>query len=43
MTAARKLRELLKGNETLIAPGAYDAWTARLIAESGFPVVYMTG
>lgn len=43
MTAARKLREFLKGNETLIAPGAYDAWTARLIAESGFPVVYMTG
>ncbi|MCD7906273.1 MAG: oxaloacetate decarboxylase [Clostridium sp.] len=43
MTAAKKLRELLKGNETLIAPGAYDAWTARLIAESGFPVVYMTG
>lgn len=43
MTAAKKLRELLKGNETIMAPGAYDAWTARLIAESGFPAVYMTG
>ena len=43
MTAAKKLRELLKGNATLIAPGAYDTRTARLIAESGVPVVYMTG
>lgn len=43
MTAAKKLRELLNGSQTIMAPGAYDAWTARLIAESGFPAVYMTG
>ena len=27
----------------VIAPGAYDGITARLIAQAGFPAVYMTG
>jgi carboxyvinyl-carboxyphosphonate phosphorylmutase len=27
----------------LVAPGAYDALSARLIAQAGFPAVYMTG
>jgi carboxyvinyl-carboxyphosphonate phosphorylmutase len=27
----------------LVAPGAYDAFSARLIAQAGFPAVYMTG
>jgi 2-methylisocitrate lyase-like PEP mutase family enzyme len=27
----------------LTAPGAYDAITARLVVQAGFPVVYMTG
>lgn len=26
-----------------MAPGAYDAWSARLIEKAGFPAVYMTG
>ncbi len=40
---SRQLRELLAGQETILAPGAYDALSARLIEAAGFPVVYMTG
>lgn len=43
MTKAKKLRQLLQGSEIIMAPGAYDAWSARLIEKAGFPVVYMTG
>ena len=43
MTRARRLRELLAAKTILVAPGAYDAWSARLIEMSGFPAVYMTG
>src|SRR5512146_1439230 len=38
-----QLRALLAGPEIILAPGAYDALSARLIEEAGFPVVYMTG
>jgi carboxyvinyl-carboxyphosphonate phosphorylmutase len=38
-----RLRELLAGPEPLIAPGAYDALSARLIEQAGFDAVYMTG
>lgn len=37
------LRKLLSGKETILAPGAYDALSARIIEQAGFPVVYMTG
>jgi 2,3-dimethylmalate lyase len=40
---AKKLRQLLNQPGLIIAPGAYDAWSARLIEMVGFPVVYMTG
>jgi 2,3-dimethylmalate lyase len=40
---ARRLRELLAGPEPLVAPGGYDALSARLIEEAGFGAVYMTG
>lgn len=43
MGKAKKLRELLAENKIIMAPGAYDAWSARLIEKAGFPVVYMTG
>jgi carboxyvinyl-carboxyphosphonate phosphorylmutase len=39
----KRLRELLAGNEPVVAPGAYDALSARLAEEAGFPAVYMTG
>jgi 2,3-dimethylmalate lyase len=40
---AAALRELLSGSEPILAPGAYDALSARLIEAAGFPAVYMTG
>ena len=42
-TQAARLRALLKAEQMVIAPGAYDAITARIIAQAGFPAVYMTG
>ncbi|QNO15898.1 isocitrate lyase/PEP mutase family protein [Alkalicella caledoniensis] len=43
MKKTTKLRELLKVKEILVAPGAHDALTARVIEKSGFKTVYMTG
>lgn len=40
---SRCFRELLDSNELIVAPGAYDAITARLVEHAGFPLVYMTG
>jgi carboxyvinyl-carboxyphosphonate phosphorylmutase len=42
-TGATRLRELLSGSDIVLAPGAYDCLSARLIAAAGFPAVYMTG
>lgn len=43
MPVTTRLRELLAQPDLLVAPGAYDALSARLIAQAGFPAVYMTG
>jgi 2-methylisocitrate lyase-like PEP mutase family enzyme len=40
---AQRLRELMASDDIVLAPGAYDAITARLIEQAGFPAVYMTG
>jgi 2-methylisocitrate lyase-like PEP mutase family enzyme len=40
---ARRLRELLADREPIVAPGAYDCLSARLIEAAGFPALYMTG
>lgn len=39
----RRLRELLAGPGPVLAPGAYDALSARLVEQAGFDLVYMTG
>lgn len=39
----KHLRDLLTQGRIIAAPGAPDALSARLIAQSGFPAVYMTG
>jgi 2-methylisocitrate lyase-like PEP mutase family enzyme len=39
----RRLRELLAAGDPVLAPGAYDALSARLVEAAGFPAVYMTG
>jgi 2,3-dimethylmalate lyase len=38
-----RLRALLAGGGPVVAPGAYDALSARLVEQAGFDVVYMTG
>lgn len=43
MRSTTRLRELLARSKMLVAPGAYDALSARLIVQAGFPAVYMTG
>jgi len=43
MSQAKKLRKMLAEPGIIRAPGAYDAWSARLIEKAGFPAVYMTG
>src|SRR5215203_4483656 len=43
MPAMATLRELLAGPEPVLAPGAYDALSARLVEQAGFEAVYMTG
>ena len=43
MNAAARLRQVLRKDGMLVAPGAYDCITARTIARAGFEAVYMTG
>lgn len=43
MSKSRQLRNLIEGEKILIAPGAYDALSARLIEAAGFPIVHATG
>ena len=43
MSMARKLREDMKSGRLVVAPGAYDCVTARLVEAAGFGCVYMTG
>ena len=38
-----RLRALLDSGQTIVAPGAFDPLSARLVEEAGFPAVYMTG
>ena len=38
-----RLRALLESGQTIVAPGAFDPLSARLVEEAGFPAVYMTG
>ena len=37
------LRRLLQGDRIVVAPGAYDALSALLIQQAGFPCVYLGG
>jgi carboxyvinyl-carboxyphosphonate phosphorylmutase len=42
-SAPARLRSLLVGGAPVLAPGAYDALSARLIEQAGFDCAYMTG
>ncbi|OGK93199.1 MAG: carboxyvinyl-carboxyphosphonate phosphorylmutase [Candidatus Rokubacteria bacterium GWC2_70_24] len=43
MRASTRLRDLLKGPDIVVAPGAYDGFSARLVEAAGFKAAYMTG
>lgn len=43
MKKATILRELIQKKEILVAPGAHDAFSAKLVEAVGFEAVYMTG
>jgi 2-methylisocitrate lyase-like PEP mutase family enzyme len=43
MEQSKNLSKLIKSGEFVIAPGAYDALTAKIIESEGFNAVYMTG
>lgn len=43
MRRTTRFKRLLKGKKLLVAPGAFDGLSARLIERSGFPLIYVTG
>ena len=43
MSKAKTLRDMLNAGELIMAPGAYDVWSAKMVEEAGFKAVYMTG
>ncbi len=43
MRRTTQLRNLLKEKRLLVAPGAFDGLSARLIERAGFPLIYATG
>ncbi|SHI32316.1 2,3-dimethylmalate lyase [Dethiosulfatibacter aminovorans DSM 17477] len=43
MNARVELKKMLEAKEILVAPGAHDVLTARVIEQAGFKAVYMTG
>src|SRR3984893_6734227 len=43
MRPSTRLRQMLKEPGIIVAPGAYDGFSARLIEAAGFRCVYMTG
>ncbi|QUL99152.1 MAG: isocitrate lyase/PEP mutase family protein [Candidatus Fermentithermobacillus carboniphilus] len=38
-----QLRQLLSSGKIVVAPGAFNALSAKIIEQAGFPAVYMTG
>ncbi len=43
MSKGKQLRDLMQSDGMVVAPGAYDGLTAKLIAQAEFSAVYMTG
>src|SRR5947207_15826725 len=43
MTPAQKLREVLVTPGLEVMPGCYDALSAKLVADAGFKVTFMSG
>lgn len=43
MSRASKFKEMMLAPEILVVPSAYDALSAKVIEQAGFPAVHMTG
>src|SRR5207247_3866255 len=43
MRTTTRLRQMIEEPGIIVAPGAYDGFSARLIEAAGFRCVYMTG
>src|SRR5215813_10818174 len=43
MRTTKKLRQLLDAGRTIVAPGCYNALSAKILDTVGFPALYMTG
>ncbi|MBI2231143.1 MAG: isocitrate lyase/PEP mutase family protein [Deltaproteobacteria bacterium] len=43
MTPRQVLKQLLKGDKLLVAPGCFDGLSARLVEEAGFEAAYLSG
>jgi 2-methylisocitrate lyase-like PEP mutase family enzyme len=43
MTPRQTLKQLLKHNRLLVAPGCFDGLSARLVQEAGFEAAYLSG
>lgn len=42
-TKCRLLKEILEKEDTILVPGCYDAISAKILKQAGFPVIYMSG
>src|SRR5258706_2019385 len=43
MRTTTRLRQLLNARRTIVAPGCYNALSAKILDTVGFPALYMTG
>ena len=43
MSDRKQLKQLLLSGKLVVAPGAHDALTAKIVGKVGFDAVYMTG
>ena len=43
MKFSKILRDVLSREKTMLVPGSYDAFSAKILKQAGFQVIYMTG
>lgn len=43
MTKARRMRELLQGDELIVSPGVFDGYSVRLVEQAGFKTASTSG
>ena len=42
-TRTKQLRQLMDNDKIIVAPGCYDALSAKILEAAGFKVIYVTG